>query len=303
VKWRSDDVSKTLLRTLRGHAPRAELVQVALGRLWKTARGDAREVLGDYLLERLPALLGHDFDVDLVLRQLLASVQGLAPASLPMSSAFQEGLALRLRHAPHRDASADAGPLQTAITAQDAKAAARLLRDDDPTHVRLLLGLDESQLRWLAEHGCSTQLANAGVREVARGAFREALRLYDAALFAPELDARVCANPLYAVQDDNNHLGVDEARARRYLERCLPHGPSNPTIFLNAAFVFMELGEHDAALDALAKAKAGGLDVQAQRNEPLLAPLRTREEFKALLRAPAPGPAAGGTRRSSPRPR
>lgn len=98
------------------------------------------------------------------------------------------------------------------------------------------------------------------------------------------MDARACANPLYAVQDDNHHLGVMPERARRYLAACLPHGPENPAIFLNAAFVFMELGEPERALEALQQAKAAGVRVSAHRNERLFAPLRTLPAFVVLMR-------------------
>lgn len=282
--WSGADVNAVLLKAFRGQAPRAELVLAALARLTRGHKGTARAILTDQLMERLPGLAGHDFDVDLVLRHHLALAQKLSPSSIRMPEKFNEGLALRLRGPKPSRAPAGVEQLHEAIAAKDWRRLGRALRADDEAHVQVLLALPPARLRAIAEFGLSTPLANAGVHLMVRGRFADALKLYDAVMCDAKLEASTAANPLYAVQDDNNHLGVDEARARRYLERCLPLGPENPAIFLNAAFVWMELDEHEAALDALAQAKARGLQVKAHRDERVLAPLRDRPAFKKLMR-------------------
>lgn len=115
------------------------------------------------------------------------------------------------------------------------------------------------------------------------GRAADAVTMMSAGIEGP-FDARAAANPLFAVQDDNTHLGVDAARHRRFLERCLPHGAQNPTVFLNGACVAMELDEADEGLRLLALAKQHKVDVKPFKNERLFAPLRERKEFKALMK-------------------
>ena len=63
----------------------------------------------------------------------------------------------------------------------------------------------------------------------------------------------------------------------------LLHGPKNPPVFLNAAFVAAELGEHDEAVRLLAQAKLHGVVVSRYRNEGLFVPLKHRADFKRLM--------------------
>lgn len=282
---------------LRAHASEsliAEGVEVTLATLWLSTSGAARRVLSDHLLEQVPAWFGRDFRVDVVLRERLAALQGVAATAVPMPQPFDEA-AHRLMMEHHRalesrsgTASATAWASPQALRATlGAKAWRRLDEDFDatsPRHVATLLELTHEEREALAQHGhLATRMANAAVHRLSAGDFEAALTLYDAAVEGP-LDAMAAANPLYAVQDDNNHLGVQTARARRYLERCLPHAAQNPAIFLNAAFVFIELGEPERAMEMLAKAKAGGFSVKPYRNEGLLAGLRDDKGFKALMR-------------------
>jgi tetratricopeptide (TPR) repeat protein len=289
-----------------------ELLQDVFAALLAGNKAETRLVLADQLQERLPPLLGFDFDCDLVLRNVLAEVQQVSPASLAMPERFSRALAKRLG-AHDADADADTADADTddtdtdtddtdddnvaatnwgnvaavraAIAGKRWKALRLGLDENRAAHFKTLVALRPAELRAFAKsgYGPATRVANAGVFPLSRGDFKTALKLFDAAIEGP-LDSGAAANPLFAVQDDNNHLGVDAARARRYLERCLPAGDRNPTVFLNGAFVCMELGEPDLALELLARAKKLGIKVKAHRNERLFVPLHARAEFKKLMR-------------------
>jgi hypothetical protein len=113
------------------------------------------------------------------------------------------------------------------------------------------------------------------------GRFEEALRLYDAATLCPNhFDLMLYQNALWAVCDDNHHLGVMRERGLRYLERCLPWGPAHPAIFYNAACLCFELGDREGAIAHVRDAVRWGyarLDLVEQ--EPMLAPLRADPRF------------------------
>jgi tetratricopeptide (TPR) repeat protein len=159
----------------------------------------------------------------------------------------------------------------------------RTFSEREPAHLETLLALSHEQRVSLAKHGSmATRLANAGYALLTQARWESAMLVYDAALEGP-IQAGACANPLYAVQNDNNHLGVNEARARFYLARCLPHAPANPAIYLNAACVAVELGELEEALRLLELAKAAKVDLAPYRHEPLMAVLVGRPEFERLF--------------------
>jgi len=125
-------------------------------------------------------------------------------------------------------------------------------------------------------------LAHAWMQEPERA--RDALVLYDSLLEAGDGDASTYCNALWAVQDDNTHLGVDRARAEKYLAAALPEGPGNPAIFFNACCVFMELGEVHRALEQVRAAVAHGyakIDMMRRtfEAEPLFAPIREDKRF------------------------
>lgn len=287
-----EDVGALLVRSLEGRAPLAELVAVTLETLEASCRGHARHVLVDQLQERLPSLFGTSFAVDLVARRHLAWAQEVSPNSIEMPQRFLDAWAATMRRSHGRYSVDLAGPgkvswskladVKRAIAAGDLKALVGL-REQDTTHTKTLLALEPGELKKLATNRTlALRMANAAALCLP-GRYVEALKLYDAALDG-QLPALACANPLYAVQDDNNHLGVDEARARHYLARCLPHGNENPTIFLNASFVLMELGEHEQVFDVLKKAKAGGVAIKHHRNERLFAPIRNDPRFQKLMK-------------------
>ena len=166
---------------------------------------------------------------------------------------------------------------------------AAALNGQEAEHAAVLAELAPAYL-WLLVQGhpaLSTLTANAAQHLVTQGAFEPAWVLYDAVV-ETEMDPGVAANPLYAVQDDNHHLGVDAPRARRYLERCLPHAPANPPIWLNAACVQMELRDPDGALESLALAKQHGCDLGPYFAEKLFVPVKADPRFLALQGKPAP---------------
>ena len=119
------------------------------------------------------------------------------------------------------------------------------------------------------------------------GRVAEAQTLYDAVIEAEQPPLNACATALWAIQNDNSHLGVLEARARRYLERCLPHGPRNPLVFYNAIGVAFELGDIDAALAMTRDAVRYGFTPLADiREDRMLAPLKGDPRFLAAFDDP-----------------
>lgn len=250
----------------------------------------------DVLVTRLPAWAGLDFGVDLALQQRLALTLGVSPSAVEMPGLFLDAFDDMVRahharaHQPRRRGAGDLdwsnlAAIRAALSAPEvdwARVESSFL-DTDAAHVATLLALAHDERVALTPHGhLTTLMMNAATMLMTAGRYAGALTLYDSALEGT-IDPSAAANPLFAVQDDNHHLGVDVDRARRYLARCVPHGPKNPPIFLNAAFVAAELGEHDEAVRLLAQAKLHGVVVSRYRNEGLFVPLKHRADFKALV--------------------
>src|SRR5687767_2570213 len=89
-----------------------------------------------------------------------------------------------------------------------------------------------------------------------------ALEIFDVILAFPDLALEHYANALWVVQRDNTGLPVDAERSRRYLKACLPHAPKNPTLYINAAGVCMELAQPDDVIKNLLLAAQHGVDVR-----------------------------------------
>lgn len=115
------------------------------------------------------------------------------------------------------------------------------------------------------------------------GEWQAALALFDHLVERDDLEPVVYKHALYAVQDDNNHLGVNEPRARRYLERCLPKAPLRSGAFLNAACVALELGQRAQCLELLGEAVRQGTDLTPFANHPFFAPVANEATFKSLV--------------------
>jgi len=121
----------------------------------------------------------------------------------------------------------------------------------------------------------------------------DALRFLDAMLEAKVNMREVYCNALWAIQDDNTHLGVNPKRARRYLKACLPHGPENPAIFFNAMAVLVELGDIEGALEQTKNAARHGygkLDLMERefRTAPIFKSIRHDRRFFEALRPELP---------------
>ena len=113
-----------------------------------------------------------------------------------------------------------------------------------------------------------------------------AIGLFELIIDLPGLGKTGYNNALYAIMSDNNGLAIDRARHRRFVEAALPHGPDNPSIYFNAACVFVELGETDRVFECIALAIRHGFeDVEQMRSEALFEPLRDDPRFAAAFEA------------------
>jgi hypothetical protein len=289
------DLRTLLLDTIEGNLP-AELAHAVIESLRRGAKTRAaRAVLDDVLEEHLPSMFGVDFDLDVVMRDALAIARGLSPTSIEMPARFYRESERRMTAGNHTsrvhatDGKVDWKNLDEVRKAVADGAGLRALNgldDATPAHAKTLLALThDERLAVVKKHAAlALRVANIAAHVLARREYVAALALYDAALEG-ELPPGALANPLFAVQNDNNRLGIDANRARRYLERCLGNSPEdNPTIFLNASFVYMEIGEPDEAMRVLALAKKHGISVKEHRNEALFGPLRALPEFARLMR-------------------
>ncbi|WP_434345615.1 TIGR02996 domain-containing protein [Myxococcus virescens] len=133
-----------------------------------------------------------------------------------------------------------------------------------------------------------TGLAEAVTPLVRRHRYSEAVRIFDVLVEFPDLPIFVYCNALWVAQKDNTGLPVDERRSRRYLATCLPYASANPPIYLNAAGVFMELGETDEALLQLLLAANKGVDIHRHLAEPQLQPLKAHPRWPELIASQRP---------------
>lgn len=218
----------------------------------------------------------------------------------------------------------DAQALEQALTGHGARARAALndlLQPTDPAHARTLIGaaaallpiaeldsdlaialvcaalanpsathagavLEQARARLQAEPSWGDYLAFEGHGRTMAKDWSVAIGLFEMVLDVPKLGRSGYSNALYAIMRDNNGLPIDEARHRRFLAAALPHGPENPSIFYNAACVFMELGETDRVFEHIALAIQHGFpDVEQLRDEALFEPLRGDARFAAAFEA------------------
>lgn len=253
---------------------------------------ERNRVWSDLLWARLPTWTGVNFGVDLAIVQALSSLMGIAPTTVEMPGRFKDAFEdmVRSHHGrrvggPRKDVDwAELASVRAAMAAGKWRELQRSLMEADAAHVETLMGLNDEERVELSKHErLATMMMNIATFKMTAGDFRTALAIYDCALEG-RVEAAAAANPLYAVADDNNHLGVDPVRARRYLEKCVPLGPKNAAIFLNAACLTAELGDAEETLRLLALAREHGMSVKDHRNEKVFVPIRERAEFKKLMR-------------------
>lgn len=133
-------------------------------------------------------------------------------------------------------------------------------------------------------HLSGTRPGQIGHKLATSGNFRAAWAVFDL-LPSDVWNSNAHANALWAIQADNSGLGVQPERAKKYLEKALPFGTRNPTIFYNAACVFIELGNVPACLVSIQNAVRFSnhqLD-EAMRSEPLFAKLVGTPKFEAAF--------------------
>ncbi|MFO0600543.1 MAG: hypothetical protein U0228_34870 [Myxococcaceae bacterium] len=293
----------TAWEALELHSVRAAWVQAALRVVQAGVKKDraAAAVWHDLVVGRLPAWLGHDFGCDLAIQEQLSKSLAIAAGSVEMPKHFTAafGEMVRRSHASaqwHQGEEPAAKPgafdwgdvraVRAALKSRSTKwgQLQGSFRDSNRKHIATLVALTPAERLALVKKGWfSTLMLNAATLLLTSGEFADALGLFEAGIEA-RFPAAAAANPLYAVQDDNNHLGIDKKRHQRFLKKCLPHGEANPTVFLNASGVSMELGDHDGALEQLRLAKKHGLDIKPYKNDRLYIPLRALPAFKALMR-------------------
>ena len=287
------DMRDVLLAAIEGSV-RAVLARKVLDAMVKNARARAaRAVLDDLFEECLPTMLGHDFDLDVVLREAIATSRRLSSTTIQMRKEFYVEVDRRMSLAQPDDARSNdeidwsrVSSVRDGLERKAWRAVTSAMNEKNPAHGKTLLALTHEERLALAKRNTfvAARMANMATHFVARREFADALAIYDAVLEG-EPPVGVLANPLFAVQNDNNHLGVNVARARRYLERCLRGTPEeNPSIFLNASFVCVEVGDHDEAIRLLARAKEHGVQVKLHRNEALFISLRERPDFVKLMK-------------------
>lgn len=292
-------VHQAVWNSIHAHSHLGALIQAAVSTTSESLEGEALDVFNDQLLARLPGWTGLDFGVDLVVQQLLARARSVSPTTIEMPGHFLDAFdeMVRAHHANEQGhdedeelepgavdwTSVDAIRERLRAEAVDWAALQQALRDTNREHVETLLELTHEERVALAQHGQLGLLQmNAATTLMTSGEFAKALVLFDSGLEG-KVHALSAANPLFAVQNDNNHLGVVPERSRRYLDRCLPFGAENPTVYLNGACVAVELGSYDEAMALLTEAKKHGVAVKPFKNEGLFIPLRDRADFKVLM--------------------
>ena len=233
-------------------------------------QGDAGELLR--LLERadVPAQ-----NLEALARAADGAAAGQAPALLAAA-----GPLLRRGDLP--------GPLLEELTV----AAACIRSAETPPPAAAPGVLDVARLRVATDAQLTDRLGYRAYRLAREDRFLEALAIFDVVVDGQGADLSSYCNALWAVMADNNHLPVQPERARHYLATCLPHGPSNPAIFYNAACGCCELGEPEQGFENLGRAREHGYaKPELMRDEPLFGALasdpRFREIFADLAAAPA----------------
>jgi hypothetical protein len=169
----------------------------------------------------------------------------------------------------------------------------------EPTAKHAAAVLERARAYLKKDPSWGNYLGYEGHKRITAKDWAMALALYELLLDVPDLDKTAYNNALYAVMHDNNGLPIDPARHRRFVEAALPHGPDNPSIYFNAACIFMELGETDRVFEHIELAIRHGFEgVEQMRGEALFKPLRKDPRF-AVAFAAAPQPEAKAKKKAA----
>jgi hypothetical protein len=105
-------------------------------------------------------------------------------------------------------------------------------------------------------------------------------------------DKSFYANCLWIMQNDNTGLPVNRSLNRKFLSACLPIGRVNPTVFYNAACLYIEMGNIEDSFNCIRNAVEAGLrgrDYSMMMNDvskhPLFESLRERTDVQDYLAA------------------
>jgi hypothetical protein len=91
---------------------------------------------------------------------------------------------------------------------------------------------------------------------------------------------------LWIIQESNTKIPLDRARAKRFLDACLPRADMHPAILHNAACVFAELDDVDNVLAQVRELKSRGYDeMPAVRKDcvDLLPSIAGRSDFEGFF--------------------
>lgn len=262
-----------------------------LARLFRFTLSPLARAAPELLAARLPSWFGLHFAADLAVLECLTSIRGVSPSTIPLPGHFKDTfeavLNQHMRTAGPASAKLDWSSVDAVRTAIEQRAWSKLqdaLSESDAAHQRTVLELAPTERAELANHlKLATKLMNIATLVLFAGRHSDALAIYDSVLDG-KLEAAAAANPLYAVQAENNKLPIDAARHRRYIDTLVPFGPKNPAVFLNAACVACELESYDEAVQLLTQAKAHGFEVRKYRNEASFAQLAKRADYKTLMK-------------------
>lgn len=120
---------------------------------------------------------------------------------------------------------------------------------------------------------------------VGQGRWEAALETYELALKNKHnADLSTYNNALWHVNPAINGLPLDAARAKRFLAVCVPHGEDQPNILVNAAYLYLSLGDTKKALAHAKLAVTHGYNGKELVKEKELAQLRSLPAFMALAK-------------------
>lgn len=184
----------------------------------------------------------------------------------------------------------------TAALAKGGKGLDETFDANDASHQKALLALPTEKIATLiamigGPGGLRRRFPNAvallAQTMAMKGRGKDAIKLCDALIDTDHQEFAGYGVALWAVQNDNTHLGIDEKRVRHYVTRATKHGKKEPSIFYNAAFALLEIGDREGALKHLKAAVGAGFPKELARHqlatEKLAKPVRNDKRFLAAV--------------------